>query len=102
MRQSKIDRFIDGYCRNEGIVLLIDPKLRKDDGLCYPPLREIHLAKKYTSSRIKLAIFLHEVGHIAVDRHKKKPANIFECEMMSWQYAINTHKRFFGKFFSRT
>lgn len=76
--------------------------MTKDNGLCYPSFREIHLSAKYSSSRIKLAIFLHEVGHIRVDRKRKRPSNAFECEMLSWQLAIEEHKRFFGRFFSQS
>ena len=102
MRQSKVDRFIAEYCRSKRITFLVDSKLDKDNGLCYPQFREVHLAERYSSQRIKLAIFLHEVGHIRVDRKRKKPFNAFECELLSWQLAIQEHKRIFGKFFSQS
>ena len=44
MKQNKVDKFITGICEENGIVLLIDPKLAKNDGLCYVELKEIHLA----------------------------------------------------------
>lgn len=88
MRKSKIDAFIDDYCQRFGIKLLIDPGLGKDDGLCYPMLNEIHISRKYSSKKVKLAILLHEFGHIKIERRRKKPYNIFECELMAWNYAI--------------
>jgi len=44
MRRSKTDSFIDEYCRRHGLKLLIDPELGRNDGLCYPESREIHLS----------------------------------------------------------
>lgn len=101
MRKTKIDIFILDYCQKFGIKLIIDPKLGKDDGLCYPVLNEIHLSKKYSSPKIKIAIVLHEIGHIKVEHNNKKPYNIFECEFMAWNYAIQLHKKYFNKFFSK-
>lgn len=101
MRQSNADKFIDRYCTENGLKLLIDPKLRKNDGLCYPSLKEIHLAPKYTSGKIKIAIFLHEVAHIRVDRFKNKPYSNFDCEYYSWFEAIKIHRRYFGKSFNK-
>lgn len=102
MKPTKIDKFIEQYCQENKIRVLIDPKLEKDNGLCYPPYREIHLAKKYSSNKIKLVIFLHESGHIHIDGLREKPYNIFECELFSWTHAIKTHKKYFGKSFSKT
>jgi len=102
MRKTKIDIFISEYCRRFRIKIFTDPKLGKDDGLCYPTLNEIHLSRKYSSSKIKLAIVLHEIGHIKVERDSKKPYNIFECELMAWNHAICLHKKYFDKSFSKT
>ena len=38
---------------------------------------------------------LHEIGHIKVERRSSKPYNIFECELMAWNYAIYLHKKHF-------
>ena len=100
--KTKVDTFIDEYCRQFGIKLLIDPKLAKNDGLCYPTLNEIHLSRNYSSAKVKLAIVLHEIGHIKVERRAKKPYNIFECELMAWNYAIQLHKKHFNRSFSKT
>lgn len=102
MRKTKIDTFIAGYCRRYGIKLVVDSDLGKDDGLCYPSLKEIHLSRKYSSSKIKLAIILHEIGHIETEKRGKKPYNIFECELMAWNCAIRLHKRYFSRSFSKT
>lgn len=100
--RAKVDTFINEYCRRFGIKLFIDPKLGKNDGFCYPTLNEIHLSKNYSSAKVKLAIMLHEIGHIKVERRTKKPYNIFECELMAWNYAIQLHKKYFKKSFSKT
>lgn len=102
MRQSKIDKFIFDYCQKYSIKLLINPKLDKDDGLCYPQCREIHLSSKYSSNKIKLAVFCHEAAHIRVERFKNKPYNIFECELRSWMEAIHIYNKFFKKSFSKS
>ena len=102
MRQSNVDKFITAYCAEKGIKLYINPELAKNDGLTYPSLKEIYLAQKYTSSKIKLAVFLHEVGHISVDKFKDKPFNIFECELWAWDRAMKIHRKYFNKSFSKT
>jgi len=101
MKISKIDKFISDYCNQSGIKLLINPNLSKNDGLCYTDIKEIHLAQKYTTNKIKLAVFLHEVAHIRVERFKAQPYNIFECEYYSWFEAMKMHKKYFGKSFSK-
>lgn len=102
MRTRSTDKFIDEYCKTHNIKLLIDPALFKNDGICYPTLNEIHLSKKYSSSKIKLAVFLHEAAHIKVERFKSRPYNNFECEYYSWFEAMKLHKKHFGKSFSKS
>ena len=101
MRKNKTDKFIQDYCDLNNIKLLFDPAIGKDDGFCYPDLKEIHLSLHYSSQQIKLAIFLHEASHIRVHRFKDKPYNIFECEYYSWFEAMKLYKRYFGKSFSK-
>ena len=102
VKKSKVDKFIESYCADNGIILLIDPKLDKNDGLCYiAPYKEIHLAQRYSASYIKLACFLHEAAHLKVDRFKNKPYNLFECEYYSWFEAMQLHKKHFGKSFTK-
>lgn len=100
-KQSKVDKFIAEYCQAHNIKLLIDPGIGKDDGCCYPPFREIHLAQKYSSQRVKLVVFLHECGHISIDKYKNKPYNTFECEFLAWGRALQLFKKNFGKSFSK-
>lgn len=102
MRQSKIDQFITQYCQENGIKLLIDPDLGKNDGLSYPQCREVHLASKYSSQKIKAAVFIHEIGHCIIDRHKRQPYNIFECEIQAWVEGMKLYKKHFGRSFSKT
>ena len=101
MRQTSTDKFISKYSAENGIKLLIDPALSKNDGLCDPELKEIHLSQEYTSNKHKIAVFLHEVAHIRVQRFKTQPYNIFECEYYSWFEAMKLHKKLFGKSFSK-
>lgn len=102
MRKNKIDTFISDYCHENGIQLLIDPDLEKDNGICYPSCREIHLSDRYTSGPIKLAVFLHECGHIKTDASKKNlPFNSFECEFRAWYEGLQIYKKAFKRAFSR-
>lgn len=101
MRQSSTDKFIEQYCIENNIKLFIDPSLNKNNGLCYPLYKEIHLSNKYSSNKIKLVIFLHEAAHIRIERFKNKPYNIFECEYYSWFEAMKLHKKYFKKSFSK-
>lgn len=102
MRLNKIDKFINDYCAINGIKLLIDPSMDKDDGCCYVELKEINLAQKYSSNKIKLAVFLHEAAHIKVNHLKAQPYNKFECEYYSWFEAMKLHKKYFNRSFSKT
>lgn len=102
MGQTKVDRFIQDYCGEHGIKLLVDPNLSKDDGLCYPPYKEIHMALKYSSAKVKLATFFHELGHLKNEGKKAKPYNIFECELLAWAEGMKIYKKLFGKSFSKT
>jgi hypothetical protein len=102
MKQSKTDKFILDYCKSKGFHLFIDPELGVNDGFSYPATREIHLARKYSSYKIKLAVFIHEVGHCVVDGARKSPYNIFECEMAAWAEGMKLYRRLFGKSFSKT
>lgn len=45
---------------------------------------------------------MHEIGHIKAERHSKKPYNIFECEFMAWNYAIQMYKKYFERSFSKS
>lgn len=80
---------------------MINPKVSKDNGLCYIPLKEIHLSTRYTNVQIKLAIFLHEASHIRIEQFKSQPCNSFECEHYAWYEAIKLHKKYFNKSFSK-
>ena len=102
MRLSKIDKFIIDFCQSHKIKLFFDPILNKNDGLCFPDLKEIHLSQKYTNQKIKLAVFLHEVSHITINRFKNKPYNNFDCEYYSWFSAIKLHIKYFGKSFCKS
>lgn len=102
MRKTKADIFIESYCAEHNIKLLIDPAIDVDDGQCYPECREIRLGPKYSTSKIKLAIALHEISHINVERFKNKPYNAFECEFLAWMTAMKLHRKYFGKSFSKS
>lgn len=102
MKQNKTDRFILDYCKSRGFHLFIDPELGINDGFSYPSSKEIHLAKKYTSQKIKLAVFIHEIGHCVVEGSKLHPYNIFECEMAAWTEGMKLYRKYFGKSFSKT
>lgn len=102
MRRAQVDKFINDYCADNGIKLLIDPSISKNDGCCYVDLKEINLSQKYSSASVKLAVFLHEVAHIKVERFKSQPYNRFECEYYSWFEAMKLHKKLFGRAFSKS
>jgi hypothetical protein len=102
MKLNKTDRFILDYCKLRGFHLFIDPNLGLNDGFSYPEFKEIHLSKKYASHKIKLAVFMHEIGHCVIDGAKKQPYNIFECEMAAWTEGMKLYRKQFGRSFSKT
>ena len=102
MKQNKTDKFILDYCKSYRFHLFVDPELGVTDGFSYPASREIHLARKYSSHKIKLAVFMHEVGHCIVDKSHRQPYNIFECEMAAWAEGMKLYRKQFGRSFSKT
>lgn len=72
MAKHKIDTLIASICDEWKVKVLVDTKFSKDYGECYPDSNEIILCSKYTSSKIKIAIFLHELSHIITMRRKGK------------------------------
>ena len=102
MKQSKTDKFILDYCKSRGFRLFINPDLEVNDGFSYPATKEIHLARKYSSHKIKLAVFMHEIGHCVIDKARKQPYNIFECEMAAWAEGMKLYRKQLGKSFSKT
>lgn len=87
---SKIDTLIASICDEFKVKVLVDTSFHKDYGECYPDSNEIFLSPKYTSSKIKIAVFLHELSHILTLRRKGKrylAASVFQEESAVWSLA---------------
>lgn len=90
MAKSKIDALITSISSEYKVKVLIDTSFEKDYGECYPDSNEIILGGKYSSSKIKLAVFLHELSHIITIRRRGKrylAASIFQEEYAVWTLA---------------
>ena len=68
MTRKQIDTMILSICDEYKVVVTSNPEFQKDYGECYPDLDKIVLGTKYSTAKIKLAVFLHELGHILTMR----------------------------------
>ena len=68
MARHKIDTLIASICDEWKVKVLVDAQFMKDYGECYPDSNEIILSSNYSSSKTKIAIFLHELSHIVTMR----------------------------------
>ena len=101
----KIDKLIESISNEHKVKVLIDTKFSKDYGECYPEINEILLSNKYSSSNIKIAVFLHELSHIITLRRKGArylAASIFQEESAVWSLAQELHLKYTNKPFCKT
>ncbi len=105
MTKHNIDKIITSICDEWKVKVLIDTKLQKDYGECYPDSNEILLCSRYSSSKIKIAVFLHELSHIITLRRKGKrylAASIFQEESAVWSLAQELHLKYLNRPFSKS
>ena len=97
MTKHKIDTLIASICDEWKVKVLIDAKFQSDYGECYPDSNEILLSQKYSSGKIKIAVFLHELSHIITMRRKGKryiAASVFQEESAVWSLAQELHFKY--------
>ena len=105
MAKHKIDTLIASICEEWKVKVLVDASFHKDYGECYPDYNEIFLCSKYSSSKIKLAVFLHELSHIITMRRKGSrylAASIFQEESAVWSLAQELHLKYMNKPFCKS
>ena len=105
MAKSKIDEIISSISDEWKVKVLIDTSFSKDYGECYPDINEIMLGHKYSSSKIKFAVFLHELSHILTIRRSGSrylAASIFQEEYAVWSLAQELHFKYTEKPFSKS
>ena len=104
-KHGKIDTMISAISDEWKVKVLVDTKFSKDYGECYPDSNEIYLSSKYSSAKIKLAVFLHELSHVITMRRKGKrylAASVFQEESAVWSLAQELHLKYTAKPFSKT
>ena len=105
MAIHKIDTLIASICDMWKVKVLVDTKFQKDYGECYPDSNEIILCSKYSSGKIKIAVFLHELSHIITMRRRGKrylAASIFQEESAVWSLAQELHLKYLDKPFCKS
>ena len=105
MVKLKTDNLIASICDECKVKVLIDASFHKDYGECYPDNNEILLSSKYSSNKIKIAVFLHELSHIITMRRKGKryiAASIFQEESAVWSLAQELHLKYLDKPFCKS
>ena len=65
---SKTDKLMQTIAEEHKVKVLVDTKFHKDYGECYPDSNEILLSSKFSTNKIKIAVFLHELSHILTMR----------------------------------
>ena len=101
----KIDILISQICEEWKVKVLIDSNFQKDYGECYPDTNEIILSQRYSTNKIKIAVFLHELSHIITMRRKGKryiAASIFQEESAVWSLAQELHLKYVDKPFCKS
>lgn len=101
----KVDKVIASICDEYKVKVLVDVAFHKDYGECYPDTSQIMLCSKYSSDKLKIAIFLHELAHILIMKRKGKryiAASVFQEESAAWSLAQELHVKYFGKAFDKT
>ena len=104
-KHNKIDKLIMSICDEFKVKVLVNTSLSKDYGECYPDSSEIILCSKYSSNKIKIAVFLHELSHIITMRRKGKrylAASVFQEESAVWSLAQELHLKYLNKPFCKS
>ena len=104
MTKHKIDQLIESICNEQKVKVLVDTSFSKDYGECYPDSNQIMLCSKYSSSKIKIAVFLHELAHILTMRRRGLrylAASIFQEESAVWSLAQELHLKYLNKPFCK-
>lgn len=104
-RQHKIDTLIASICDEFKVKVLVNTSFSKDYGECYPDSCEIHLSQRYSSDKIKIAVFLHELSHIVTMRRNGSrylAASIFQEESAVWSLAQEFHLKYLDKPFCKS
>lgn len=102
---QKIDKMIDSIADEHKVKVLVDIKFQKNYGECYPEINEIILSSKYTSNKVKFAVFLHELSHILTLRRKGArylAASVFQEESAVWSLAQELHLKYTNKPFCKS
>lgn len=105
MTKHKVDTLIASICEEQKVKVLVDASFHKDYGECYPESNEIFLSSKYSSGKVKLAVFLHELSHIITMRRngtRYLAASIFQEESAVWSLAQELHLKYVDKPFCKS
>ena len=104
MTKQQIEKLILSICDKHKVFVECRSEFQKDYGECYPDLDKILLGTKYSSSKIKFAVFLHELGHILTIRRRGTrylAASIFQEESAVWTLAQELHFKYTQHPFSK-
>lgn len=105
MTKHKIDTLIASISAEYKVKVLVDASFQKNYGECYPECNEIHLCTKYSSWKIKFAVFLHELSHILTIRRRGSrylAASIFQEESAVWSLTQELHLKYLDKPFCKS
>ena len=105
MAKHKIDTLIASISEEFKVKVTVDASLQKNYGECYPDSNEIVLCSRYSSGKIKFAVFLHELSHILTMRRKGKryiAASIFQEESAVWSLAQELHLKYLDRPFCKS
>ncbi len=102
---SKTDKLIQSIAVEHKVKVLVDTRFHKDYGECYPDANEILLSKKFSTNKIKIAVFLHELSHIITMRRtgsRYLAASVFQEESAVWSLAQEFHLKYLNRPFCKS
>lgn len=104
MTKHNVDELVKSICAEFKVIVVVDEDFPQNYGECYPDLDKIVLSKQYSSGNLKLAVFLHELGHILTMRRKGSrylAASVFQEESAVWSLAQELHLKYTNRPFTK-
>ena len=99
------DMYLD-ICQKHGVkVYFNDPTQEKDNG--YAQWNEVHLARKYSSNSIYMAVAFHELGHAIINMKRAQKVKLYKVhscfneEFYAWFLAQRLYAKYIGRPFNK-
>lgn len=106
MTRAKFEDIFLEICNKYNVkVYFNDPTQEEDNGYAY--WNEVHLARKYSSTSIYMAVAFHELGHAIINMKRANNVKLYKVhsdfnnEFNAWWLAQRLYAKYIGKPFSK-